>query len=210
MKIMSRFNNYAQKLNDTAKKNFEAYQLSERLYEEAQAKVRKYPKIIPVRDMKYEAERLTAEQELKDARTSMTRAQRVFNDSVRAFDHIRGELTDAISEAYATDPTMINEEDVKLMQSGIMTAEEYSGMMKRAADNPTMQRVIAKAAAEASKTTKDEREAVRLQTLAREVDTGSEYTDMFDSLVGVYKRCVKNPALIKEWDNLCGDAIEEF
>lgn len=210
MNIMSKFNNYAQKLNDMAKKNFEAYQISERLYEEAQAKARRYPKVIPVRDMKYERDRLTAEQELKDAKDSYYRAQRKFNDSVRAFDHIRGELIDAITEAYAADPTMINGEDVKLMQSGIMTAEEYSGMMKRAADNPTMQRVIAKAAAEAAKTTKDEREALSLQSLSREVDTGSEYTDTFDALVGVYKRCVKNPALIKEWDNLCGEAIEEF
>ena len=207
---MSDFNGYARQLDETAKKAFEEYQAIERAYEEAQAKARNYPQLYPERDARYTERRLKAENDLKEANDTYRRAQRKFNDSVRAFDPIRAELADAIADAYAADPTMINEEDVKLMQSGIMTVDDYSRMMKRAADNPTMQRIIAKTAAEAAKTSKDEREAVSLQTLSREVDTGSEYTDMFDSLVGVYKRCVKNPALIKEWDNLCGEAIEEF
>lgn len=204
------YNKYMRKMDAEAKKHFEAYKSAEDNYEAAKKTAKQYPKIYPERDPKYTANRILAETSLEEAKQAFYKAQRNFTDSVTKFNSIRAELADEVEFAYAADPSKVDRETMELMRSGILTASEYTRLMNNAADNPTMQRLIAKAAADRAENTKDDKEADALRRLSFTIDDGSEHLKTFDTLVDVYKRCTKNPVLISKWDELCGDTVQNY
>lgn len=168
---MSKWNNYAKKL-DTA------FQEAQRAYEAEVAKLNAAQK---ARDDAFtysperavgsaavvlEAKKQTATAELKAAQENFTRAARKivygYSDTV---EKLKQELSDAVDAATMVDPAAVDSNALALLNSGIMNAADYKHLFEQFKDNPTMRRMIgkyAKDAAEARKNNKAESTAMRV------------------------------------------------
>lgn len=209
---MSRFNEYARRLDAHAREVFAkreeleaAYNKAERASKEARASGN------PIAIARADADLMEA----KKARDSMRRALR--DDSGAEIAKIRKELVAELDGAFAADPADLDTATLELLKSGILTAAEYSRLMDSAAEsgNATMCRMIGKYA----KTRSDEEAAKRNPDTAREFAriahrgrmTGADaYLANFDTLTEIYGRAVKNPALVPHWDELTSAAVENF
>ena len=209
---MSRFNEYARRLDAHAREVFAkreeleaAYNKAERASKEARASGN------PIAIARADADLMEA----KNARDSMRRALR--DDSGAEIANIRKELAYELDGAFAADPADLDTATIELLKSGILTVYEYSRLMDSAAEagNATMCRVIGQYA----KTRSDEEAAKRNPDTARELAriahrgrmTGADaYLANFDTLTEIYGRAVKNPALVPHWDELTGEMVEGF
>ncbi len=209
---MSRFNEYARRLDAHAREVFAkreeleaAYNKAERASKEARASGN------PIAIARADA----ALMEVKSARDSMRRALR--DDSGAEIANIRKELAAELDGAFAANPADLDTATIELLKSGILTVSEYSRLMDSAAEagNATMCRMIGQYA----KTRSDEEAAKRNPDTAREFAriahrgrmTGADaYLANFDTLTEIYGRAVKNPALVSHWDELTGEMVEGF
>lgn len=216
---MSRFNEYARRLNHEAKKAFAEYRKAEHDYHEAEQTVNSFPKGIDGVYPKYQAEHARARARFYEMRTAYNAAYNKFRSMSKVFLDIRNELEEAINNVYAADPTEMDTNALELIRSGILNADEYTKLMEKAqsTDNFTMARLIGKYAADAADAIADKNgsndpEARQLRAVAAEGSTsnGREYLDAFDSLVNVFDRCTNNTALIDRWDSIVSETIEEF
>lgn len=209
---MSRFNEYARRLDAHAREVFAkreeleaAYNKAERASKEARASGNH------VAIARAEADLLEA----RNARDTMRKALR--DDTGAEIANIRKELVAELDGAFAADPADLDTATLELLKSGILTADEYSRLMDSAAEagNATMCRMIGQYA----KTRSDEETAKRNPDTAREFAriahrgrmTGANaYLANFDTLTEIYGRAVKNPTLVPHWDELTGEMVEGF
>lgn len=101
-----------------------------------------------------------------------------------------------------------------LMNSGIMTADEYSRLIDSAiaSGNYTMTRLLAKSAADMAEKVNDSDVArsYRLVSHKGKGMDGREYLQAFDFMVDTYNRCERNFALTTKWDELTSPVVESF
>ena len=209
---MSRFNEYARRLDAHAREVFAkreeleaAYNKAERASKEARASGN------PIAIARADADLMEA----KNARDSMRRTLR--DDSGAEIANIRKEPAYELDGAFAADPADLDTATIELLKSGILTVYEYSRLMDSAAEagNATMCRMIGQYA----KTRSDEEAAKRNPDTAREFAriahrgrmTGADaYLANFDTLTEIYGRAVKHAALVAHWDGLTSAAVEHF
>ena len=101
------------------------------------------------------------------------------------------------------------------MNSGIMTADEYSRLIDSAiaSGNFTMTRLLAQSAANmAEKTTGDAdvSRSYRLVSHKGKGMDGREYLQAFDFLTDTFNRCERNFALSTKWDELTSPVVDSF
>ena len=202
---MSKFNTYARRLDNTAKEFFKEYT-------EAHAKLEKAK-------MARRLAQGAVEQTRRDA--DLLEAQGAFDTTMsnwaergeRALQDLRGELEDAIAAAFVVDPAAVDQNVVTLLNSGICTSADFERMLKDAADNSTMQRLILshiEKEATLPDTDPTERRALNVLLNNGKVSMGGAAFENFDALGGVFHRCLRNPSMIPRWDDLTADAVENF
>ena len=216
---MTKFNEYARKLNDAAKAAFIEYREAEAAYKRAEAKAKEYTNRSGYVSSEYAAKAARARADFVEAKESYITAKRVFENSGRQLSEIRSELESAINEAYMADPAQLDGNTLELLKSGVLKSSEYSKLLNdaRTTNNPTMVRMIGKYADNAAKSRsidygQNDSEAAALRMVAHnsKTYTGADRLEAFDTMVSVDNRCTKNPAMIDKWDFLLSETIEKF
>lgn len=219
---MSRFNEYARRLDTLAKESFSKYEQARTDYENASDKLAQYPQHFGNKDIEYERKRLRAIADHSEAKAAFDVVRREYADTVREVEKIRAELVNAIEADYIVDPATLDNNTLELMKSGVLKPADYERLMNDALEdkNHAMIRMIAKYAEEASKqlmesgldqsTVYHGRERLSAVINAAKRDDGREYLEAFDYITEAYRRTVNNPSMIKYWDQLTAEAVEGF
>ena len=211
---MSKFNNYAKKLNEIANGTFEEYRRAEAAVKSAESRYNAYPRRNNA-DPAYMAKSARAEADLAEARNAFDQMRRhLFDDKRREIAAVRAELEKAVFDAFAADPKSVDSNTLALMNSGIMTADEYSRLIDSAiaSGNYTMTRLLAKSAADMAEKVNDSDVArsYRLVSHKGKGMDGREYLQAFDFLTDTFNRCERNFALSTKWDELTSPVVDSF
>lgn len=215
---MSRFNSFVQEVNNIAQASFEQIQKAEAAYKSAEAKYNANKR--PAHgawhtDAEKIARAARAEADYHEAKNAYDKIARSLPDQTRAeVAKVRANLEKAVNDFYTADPKAIDASVMELLRSGILKPAEYATLFEKAnqADNATMCRLIAKAAADAAANAKDEDVARQYRHTAnrgRDVN-GQPYMDAFDSLADALDRSLRRPYLIKAWDEMTANIRENF
>lgn len=216
---MSKFNKYAQQLDEIARKAFSAYKLAETTYnrtKEDEERIPKYINNMPD-DVEQVAKRARVHADFIEAQEAFRKAKMDFASHIDDITYLRQELAKELAEAFAVDPAKLNATTLELLKSNILTAYEYNKLMREAiaADNTTMARIIAKysnEAAQAAEKSGDIATASDLRKtaiLAKQYN-GDMYLQEFDQLSEVLTRTINNPSMIRYWDSLTAEMVENF
>lgn len=209
---MSKFNHYAARANEIAKKALGELANAERKLKEAESQSKAHPVRtsghVDPEEMaiaaRAHADVLAAQEDLKRTRAKM-------DDTKRQLEVIRTELSQALADEYSAKPGQVDAATMTLLESGILTSAEYARLMDSAkkSGNTTMQRIIGRfAAREAEKfSISDERGAkLRAVAVAADDDIVSSKLDLYSVLTEVFDRCVNNIYMIDSWSELTGRA----
>ena len=211
---MSKFNIYARKMNEIANATFEEYRRAEAAVKSAESRCNAYPRRNGA-DPAYMAKSARAEADLAEARNAFDQMRRhLFDDKRREIAAVRAELEKAVFDAFAADPKSVDANTLALMNSGIMTADEYSRLIDSAiaSGNFTMTRLLAKSAADMAEkvTDSDVARSYRLVSHKGKGMDGREYLQAFDFLTDTFNRCERNFALSTKWDELTSPVVDSF
>ena len=219
---MSRFNEYARRLDTLARENFQKYINAKEEYENACDKLAQYPQHYGNVDHEYERKRVRAIADHAEAKAAFDVVKHEYADTVREVEKIRAELVNAIEEDYIVDPAELDNATVELMKSGALKPADYVKIMDEAksSGNHTMIRLITKYAEDASKALEnsgmEQSEYLKSRACLNNVisvgktDDGREYLEAFDYIAEAYNRTVKNPGMISYWEQLTARAVEDF
>ena len=211
---MSKFNNYAKKLNEIANATFTEYRAKSDAVKSAESKYNADPWRDGA-DPTYLAKSARARADLAEAKAQFEHCRRhLFEEQRKDIAVIRAELVEALGKEYAADPKAVDANTLALMNSGIMTADEYSRLIDSAiaSGNFTMTRLLAKSAADMAEkvTDSDVARSYRLVSHKGKGMDGREYLQAFDFMVDTYNRCERNFALTTKWDELTSPVVESF
>ena len=216
---MSKFNSYARRVNEVAKKAFDEYRKAEKAYQDAHAKAVEYPQRIGIVDAEYAAKSARAHADYLEAKEALSKATRALKGHNSDIAAIKTELAAALDKEYAADPTKLDTATMELLKSGILNAYEYNKLLEdaKAAGNHTMVRIIANAAKTAAEEEgrrhgeeSEGARALRAISYTNLSDTRSVCLNNFDVLAEAYKRTSDNTAMMNHWDELTGEIIAEF
>ena len=211
---MSRFNDYAKKLNEIANATFEEYRRAEAAVKSAESRYNAYPRRNGA-DPAYMAKSARAEADLAEARNAFDQMRRhLFDDKRREIAAVRAELEKAVFDAFAADPKAVDMNTLALMNSGILTAAEYTRLIdaSTAAGNHTMVRLLAQSAKDRADKVNDSDTAREYRLVAQKGKgaNGREFLEAFDYMGDVFNRCERNFSLAGKWDELTADVVENF
>ena len=211
---MSRFNDYAKKLNEIANGAFEEYRRAEAAVKSAESRYNAYPRRNGA-DPAYMAKSARAEADLAEARNAFDQMRRhLFDDKRREIAAVRAELEKAVFDAFAADPKAVDMNTLALMNSGILTAAEYTRLIdaSTAAGNHTMVRLLAQSAKDRADKVNDSDTAREYRLVAQKGKgaNGREFLEAFDYMGDVFNRCERNFSLAGKWDELTADVVENF
>ena len=211
---MGKFNNYAKRMNEIANAAFAEYREKEAAVKSAESRYNAYPRRNGA-DPAYMAKSARAEADLAEARNAFDQMRRhLFDDKRREIAAVRAELEKAVFDAFAADPKSVDGNTLALMNSGIMTADEYSRLIDSAiaSGNFTMTRLLAKSAADMAEKVNDSDVArsYRLVSHKGKGMDGREYLQAFDFLTDTFNRCERNFALTGKWDELTSPVVDSF
>lgn len=212
---MSKFNNYAKRMNEIANGTFEEYRKAEAALKSAESRSKEYPRRNGA-DPSYLAKSARAEADLAEARNAFEQVRRhLFDDKRREIAAVRAELETALGNEYAADPSKVDMNTLALMNSGILTAAEYNRLIDsaNAAGNHTMVRLLAQSAADMAEKTKGDADVSRSYRLASHKGKGMdgrEYLQAFDFLADTFNRCERNFALTTKWGELTSPVVDSF
>ena len=211
---MGKFNNYAKRMNEIANAAFAEYREKEAAVKSAESRHNAYPRRNGA-DPAYMAKSARAEADLAEARNAFDQMRRhLFDDKRREIAAVRVELEKAVFDAFAADPKSVDGNTLALMNSGIMTADEYSRLIDSAiaSGNYTMTRLLAKSAADMAEkvTDSDVARSYRLVSHKGKGMDGREYLQAFDFLTDTFNRCERNFALTGKWTELTSPIMDSF
>lgn len=211
---MSRFNNYAKRMNEIANAAFAEYREKEAAVKSAESRYNAYPRRNGA-DPAYLAKSARAEADLCEARNAFDQMRRhLFDDKRKEIAAVREELEKAVFDAFAADPKAVDMNTLALMNSGILTAAEYNRLIdaSTAAGNHTMVRLLAQSAKDRADKVNDSDTAREYRLVAQKGKgaNGREFLEAFDYMGDVFNRCERNFSLAGKWDELTADVVENF
>ena len=211
---MSRFNSYAKRMNEIANATFEEYRRAEAAVKSAESRYNAYPRRNNA-DPAYMAKSARAEADLAEARNAFDQMRRhLFDDKRKEIAAVREELEKAVFDAFAADPKAVDMNTLALMNSGILTAAEYTRLIdaSTAAGNHTMVRLLAQSAKDRADKVNDSDTAREYRLVAQKGKgaNGREFLEAFDYMGDVFNRCERNFSLAGKWDELTADVVENF
>lgn len=202
---MSKFNTYAQRLDETAKQYFNEFNEIRAALDKAQ-EARRFAKT-EVEKARREADLIEAQEKYNDVMSTWA------DRGERAFKGLRLELENAIKTASVVDPAQVDGNVLALLDSGICTSADFEHLLKNSDGNATMQRLII-SHIEKTATSPDiepaERQAMNALLHDSKGCIGFSVLESYDALSGVFHRCLRNPSMIPRWDDLTADVIETF
>ena len=211
---MSQFNQYVQEVHQIAQASFEQIQDAEKAYKAAESKRNATP-FKKGLGYEYEAKAARAEADYHEAKNAYDKIARALPDQTRAeVAKVRAKLETAVNAFYTADPKAIDGSVMELLRSGILKPAEYATLFENAnqANNATMCRLIAKAAADAAESAKDDDVARQFRHTAnrgRDIN-GKPYMDAFDSMADALDRSLRRTYLIPKWDEMTANIRENF
>ena len=211
---MSRFNNYAKRMNEIANAAFAEYREKEAAVKSAESRYNAYPRRNGA-DPAYMAKSARAEADLCEARNAFDQMRRhLFDDKRKEIAVVREELEKAVFDAFAADPKAVDMNTLALMNSGILTAAEYNRLIDsaNAAGNHTMVRLLAQSAKDRADKVNDSDTAREYRLVAQKGKgaNGREFLEAFDYMGDVFNRCERNFSLAGKWDELTAPVVENF
>ena len=135
---------------------------------------------------------------------------------------LRRALEKEVQTSHLADPSAIDSNAVELMKTGVLSPADYSAFMERFDSNHTMLKLVGHYAAEAAKTTDSRREATALNAIALDCQSGEgAVMRAWDGISAISDSCGdgdgyrrKSPGVIvsmsEKWDDLAGEAVENF
>ena len=211
--MSTKFNRFAVRVDELAKRKFNDYEVEKSLYDIARDNYESFPEKAgasagyAAKAADYKAKYLKAKASYDALRGSMI-------DSIREVVSIRNELAKALTEAYRTKSSDIDAGVAILLTSGILTEHEYSDLIDEYIQNgnATMARLTGAAAARAADGAKDENTQRNLRMIAhRGMDNPARrILADFDNISYAYEKTMKNPSMIKSWAQITADAIQNF
>ena len=216
---MSKFNKYARQIDEMAKTSFEEYLKTKEALAKATEKAREYP-LRPGCTAEYNAKSARAQADLVEAQTAEKAARRALQNNSAKIKTLREELVKELNDTFVVDPAAVDNNALELLKSGMLKSNDYASLAKKAqADgNYTMIRMIAKYAGDAAKaeaaqhgeTNNPVATELRRISYMGDVYNGNEHLQAFDSLAEVYSRTANNTAMIKNWNELTAQTVENF
>ena len=216
---MSNFKHYATKLDEIATSAFKEYNDVKERYDKAEQFYKQNPERAGIVQADYAATSARAKADFLQAQDEMNAAKIKLQNRKGEIDALRKELASAMSDHYSADPDAIDSKTMELLKSNTLQPNEYVGLINKAQSdkNYTMARVIAKYAQDAAKHEADNngRNTEAYKMLLYAADAGNkndsgERMAAFDLMATLYDKCVNNPPLMSEWQNLTANAKETF
>ena len=225
---MSKYNEYAQRLDVAFKTAREEYmeawnqlQAAQKAERDAQAwRAETYRGENDLRRQRAKAELLEAEHTFKATES------RVWAEFDRQKEAIRRELESDVRASSTVDPDAIDANALELLKSGILTADDIFSMVNKYDSNLTMLRLISKTAKELAddKQHTDAKTRGLLYTLCNQIGNGKNSTMRnFDDLVEISNYCsgrgggglhrttpAHTAAMAGKWEELASTAVENF
>lgn len=225
---MSKYNEYAQRLDVAFKTAREEYmeawnqlQAAQKAERDAQAwRAETYRGENDLRRQRAKAELLEAEHTFKATES------RVWAEFDRQKDAIRRDLESEVRATSTVDPDAIDTNALELLKSGILTVDDVFSLVSKYDDNITMLRLISKTAKELADDKKrtDAKTRGLLYTLCDQIGNGKNSTMRnFDDLVEISNYCsgrgggglhrttpAHTAAMAGKWEELSGNAVENF
>lgn len=204
---MGTFNEFVTRADALADEVFTEYTVTKRRLEAAERKKAETPVKSGLVSAEYAVRAARAEADFLTAKEKFEAVKRGLPEKSRQMQAIREDFVAAVDNRFAVDPAKLDKATLVLLDSGILRPSEYEKLMANAEkdENFTMMRLIAAKAAEvADKAPTREGEAI-LKAVAmrgRNAD-GGDFIRAFDAgVVGLFSRCLRNPALYSSWDKL--------
>ena len=217
---MSEFNRFAEELKNTVQTYFDEY-------EKASAKVAAIKAKIEAAEN--DRDKFYLRGDLTEAEEKLDRVKKKNAEVIGKLKEIRSRLESAADAVYCVDPSKLDTNVIRLLESGLVKVPEFEVLADKAEleGNSTMLRVIGAAAekeAEARKQRGDRIGAQRLNLvsqMAGEHTTGAvlrKYDEMVyatrlavgDPESSTKERSEPNPFFFSHWNDICTDAISEF
>ena len=215
---MSKFNEYARKIDRMAKESFKKYREAEEAYKAARDKMESYPKNRDGVLLPYVAQYARAQADFYEAQEVFRKEQKLLAEHSKEMSKIREELETDLEDHYAPDPKSLDSNTLELLKSGALKSGDYERLLEEAKDteNYTMIRLIGRYAKEAADeesrhngNSPKSQELRAVSNMANQVGI-DDHMSVFDSLVDVYNRSVKNPGMIDFWESLTSEIVENF
>lgn len=221
---MSKYNHFAKDLDAAFKAARDEYAAAYSKYEQAERAASGAQRRAPddtavsyeLRKARAEADRAEKKAVFEDVRG------RVWPDFNLKRAELRADLEKAIAADCIVDPAALDTNAVYLLDSGTMTAADYTAFAEKYDSNPTMLKLIA-ARANAAASTAEPQERIILNQVYNDCKDGhGTILRTWDAISHVadrcsgqrYEGCKDSPALIvsmgERWDELTANAIEEF
>lgn len=224
---MSKYNEYAQRLDVAFKTAREEYmeawnqlQAAQKAERDAQAwRAETYRGENDLRRQRAKAELLEAEHTFKATES------RVWAEFDRQKEAIRRELESDVRASSTVDPDAIDANALELLKSGILTADDVFSLVNKYDANVTMLRLISKHAKElADDKNTDAKTRGQLYVLCSQIGNGKNSTMRnFSDLVEISNYCsgrggggtqrttpAHTVAMAGKWEELASTAVEKF
>ena len=212
---MSEFNHFAKDLDAAFKAARDEYAAAYNTVEQARK---------AMQDAGPDAlKRQIATLQLKEAENSLRKeTARIWTEFDAKAAELRRALEKEVQTSNLADPSAIDSNAVELMKTGVLSPADYAAFMERFDSNPTMLKLVGHYAAEAAKTTDSRREAAALNAIALDCQSGEgAVMRAWDSISAISDSCGdgdgyrrKSPGVIvsmsEKWDDLAGEAVENF
>lgn len=210
-------------MNDVAKKYFEyadakarllfaEYKKLEANYKEAEALAREYPERSGLVADDYRAKAIRAKARLIEARDALATKEKEFHSLYDELKRYTKELEKELVSANEADPKKLDHDTIYLLESGILSASEYSKLYTANSGNPTMQRIIKKHIDEAVgkiPANDTSAESINMRVLASQAN-GDNTLDNYNIVLDIFGRTLHNKHMCDEWDNLAAPIIAEY
>ena len=224
---MSKYNQYAQRLDTAFKKAREEYmeawnklQAAQKANTDAQAwRQEQFQGETELRRSRAKAQLLEAEHTFKAAESQ------VWAEFDRQKEAIRRDLESKVWASSTVDPDAIDANALELLKSGILTADDVFSLVDKYDSNITMLRLISKTAKElADDKNTDAKTRGQLYVLCSQIGNGKNSTMRnFDDLVEISNYCsgrggggtqrttpAHTVAMAGKWEELASTAVENF
>lgn len=224
-KTMTKFNHFAIKANEIARKGLEELTAAETKLAEAEITSKKYPQKTGGRivDTEYLARSARAFADLVEAQKGLERVRRSMDDYSREINSVRDELRAALNDEYAVDPTQLDGNVLELLKSGIMRPDEYIRLLNDAKEkgNYTTMRLICKyadaAASEIEKRYGPENpehykaQELRAAALMSSADPTGDKLAQYDVILEAFQRSAMNSRMYTHhWGEMVNPILENF
>ena len=202
---------FAERINSMATETFADMQRIEEEYKNAVA-AEKAAGTDPVKRAKAKADYIAAEE------TRRKMKQNYPGKTENTLASLRKEYEASINKDFAAKAEDVDMKLVTLLESGILSANEYRGLLETALEsgNMTSARLITRAARTAAEESEkkfgyyDDRTKMLRYIANFEVSSTANQLRVFDALADIIRRSVKNMALQGYWNQLSAELLEKL